>query len=393
MTLKKIFINRNAKANVLSGHPWCYLNSIEKVENGIKDGDLCEIFSGNNFLGIGYHNSKPDIRIRIITRRKLEINTDFFIERFNILRKNKETYLTNTNAYRLVFGESDNLPGLIVDVYNKTLIIQIHTLGMEKLKSFIVEALVKIYSPSMIFERSDVGSRTNEGMPNDTKGLLYGKEVTDVEIIENGYKFVVNVIEGQKTGFFIDQRENRLALTKYCKDKKVLNCFSYTGGFSVYAAKTADSVTSVDISKPATEQARTNFKINNYDLTKHKFEAVDVFDYLKALSKGDFDLIILDPPSFAKNKKQIPNAVKAYTTINSKALEKLNDYDILVTSSCTTNIDEHTFLKILAQSSQNANCYLKILESKTQPVDHTYNLSFPEGRYLKFFVCQKIPIQ
>lgn len=390
--LKKAFLKEKVIKSIKSGHPWCFSGGIQKVEDGILDGDLCEVYSNKEFLGIGYFNSKSDIRIRILSRVRETINTDFFIKRFKVLKEHKESYISNTNAYRLVFGESDNLPGLIVDIYNNVAILQIHTNGIEKLKNNIKEALIKVLNPLMIYEKSDIRVRMNEGLPQQAHSLLYGNMIEDVEIIENNFKFIINVIKGQKTGFFLDQRMNRLSLIQYTKDKTVLNCFSYTGGFSVYAQFNAKSVTSVDISKEAMEYAKKNFMLNNFKVEENKFIVSDVFDYLKKIRNYEYDLIILDPPSFAKNKKQVKNAIKAYTTINSKALEKLPDYGILVTSSCTTHINELTFIKILHQSSVNTNCQLKVLESRIQPLDHPYNLNFPEGRYLKFFILQKYPV-
>ncbi|MBN2547094.1 MAG: class I SAM-dependent rRNA methyltransferase [Spirochaetes bacterium] len=390
--LKKITIKKNVLKNIIAGHPWCFSGALEKIDAGLKNGDLCEIYSNDQFLGIGYFNSNTNIAVRVLTRKKQAINTHFFIERLKSLKTQKEKYLNNTNAYRLCFGESDNLPGLVIDIYHNVIIIQIHTLGMDKLKQFIIDALVSIYDAEMIYEKSALSVRTQEGLEKETNKLLFGKQLNEVDIIENGFKFRVNVVMGQKTGFFLDQRENRLALMKYTKNRNVLNCFCYTGGFSVYSAVNAKSVTSVDISKPAIEQVKINFKLNNLDSSQNKFFTADVFDYLKSLEKGDYDLIILDPPSFAKNKKQLANAIKAYTTINSKALEKLNDHDILVSSSCTTHVDETTFIKILNQCAINTKCQLKVLESKIQPHDHPYNISYPEGRYLKFFILQKYPI-
>lgn len=391
-SLKKITIKKNVLKNIIAGHPWCFSGALEKIDAGLKNGDLCEIYSNDQFLGIGYFNSNTNIAVRVLTRKKQAINTHFFIERLKSLKTQKEKYLNNTNAYRLCFGESDNLPGLVIDIYHNVIIIQIHTLGMDKLKQFIIDALVSIYDAEMIYEKSALSVRTQEGLEKETNKLLFGKQLNEVDIIENGFKFRVNVVMGQKTGFFLDQRENRLALMKYTKNRNVLNCFCYTGGFSVYSAVNAKSVTSVDISKPAIEQVKINFKLNNLDSSQNEFFTADVFDYLKSLEKGDYDLIILDPPSFAKNKKQLANAIKAYTTINSKALEKLNDHDILVSSSCTTHVDETTFIKILNQCAINTKCQLKVLESKIQPHDHPYNISYPEGRYLKFFILQKYPI-
>lgn len=391
--MKKILIKKNVLKNILRGHPWIFSGAIDKnsVQN-IKDGELIEIFCEDKFIGIGYYNSKTDIAIRILTRANVKIDKSFFLNRFKILKENKEKFLKDTNSYRLVFGESDNIPGLVVDLYNKVIVIQVHTLGIELLKNYIIDALKELFKPVMIYEKSDIGIREKEGLKKESTGLLYGRLVEYVEITENGIKFNVNIVKGQKTGFFLDQRENRKSLQKYSKNRNILNCFCYTGGFSLYVAFNAKSVTSIDISKDAIEDAKKNFIINGLDVNKYRFISQDVFEFLKDIKKDQFDMIILDPPSFAKNKKQIKNAIKAYITINSKSLEKLPDYGILVSSSCTSHIDEPTFIKILHTSAVNANCQLKVLESKCQPYDHSYNLSFPEGRYLKFFVLQKIPI-
>lgn len=390
--MKKVFVRQKVLKSIYNGHPWVFSGAIESVGKDVEDGDVCGVFFEDDHLGTGYFNSQSDICLRIVSRWDKKLNSKFFVKRFDGLKRSKEEFISDdTDCYRVVFGESDNLPGLVVDKYADVLSVQFHTLGMDKLRNEIVDALVKVFNPSCIYERSDIGVRKKEGLVPQ-KGLLYGEEQEWVEIKENGMKFLVNVIEGQKTGFFLDQRENREALAKYCNGKKVLNCFSYTGGFSVYAAKTAEKVVSVDISKPATENAIKNFELNGFDTNKHEFIAKDVFDYLKAMERGSFDVIILDPPSFAKNKKQLKNAIKAYTTINSKAIEKLNDGGILVSASCTAHIDEMTFIKILHQSSVNAKCQLKLIKSFSQPHDHGYNLCFPEGRYLKFFILQKTPI-
>jgi 23S rRNA (cytosine1962-C5)-methyltransferase len=382
-------INPDRVKNIQGGHPWIFSGALAQKPK-IPDGSLVRIMSNRQFVGVGYYNSRTDIAVRILSLRDEVIDARFFTERFRTLRHRKEEWLpTRTNAYRAVFGEADGIPGLVVDKYNDVLVAQFHTLGMNSLKSMVVEALVKAFNPGTIIERSDVGVRKMEGLEDQPIGVLYGKDISEVEIEEQGRKFLVHVIEGQKTGFFLDQRENRQAITRYCKGRNVVNCFSYTGGFSVYAASTAKRVVSVDISKPATEYCRRNFKLNNLPASEDDFLALDVFDFLKAMEPGAFDFIILDPPSFAKNRKQLPNAIKAYTTINSKALEKLPDGGILVSSSCTSHVDPGTFVKILNQAAINTRCTLKVLESREQPFDHPYNLAFPEGRYLKFFILQK----
>jgi 23S rRNA (cytosine1962-C5)-methyltransferase len=375
--------------NVQSGHPWIFSGALAGTPK-VADGSLVRIMAGKQFVGIGYYNSHTDIAIRVLSLSDEVIDARFFADRFRTLRRRKEEWLpAKTNAFRAVFGEADGIPGLVVDKYNNVLVTQFHTFGMNSLKQVVVEGLVKAFSPATIVERSDVGVRKMEGLEDQPIGILYGKDVTEVEIEEQGRKFLVNVIEGQKTGFFLDQRENRQAITRYCSGRTMVNCFSYTGGFSVYAAATAKRVVSVDISKPAMEFCRRNFKLNGLAAPEKDFLAVDVFDYLKAMQPGEFDFIILDPPSFAKNRKQLPNAIKAYTTINSKALEKLPEGGILVSSSCTSHVDPGTFVKILNQAAINTRCTLKVLESREQPFDHPYNLAFPEGRYLKFFILQK----
>lgn len=388
-TLPIVQIKPERVKSMLAGHPWIFSGALAKKPD-VPDGALVKIQSHLQVLGVGYYNSRTDIAVRLLTQRDEAIDSAFFAERFRLLRRRKEEWLpARTNAYRAVFGESDGLPGLIVDKYANTLVAQFHTLGMDRLKPMVVDGLAKAFGPASIVERSDVANRIHEGLETKPIGMLHGKDVTDVEIEEQGFKFLVNVKEGQKTGFFLDQRENRQAILRFAKGRTLANCFSYTGGFSVYAASVAKRVVSVDISKPAMEFCRRNFKLNGFPAPEGDFLAQDVFDFLKDMKPGEFDFIILDPPSFAKNKKQLTNAIKAYTTINSKALEKLPEGGILVSSSCTSHVDQSIFIKILHQSSVNARCVLKVLDSREQPFDHPYHLSFPEGRYLKFFILQK----
>jgi 23S rRNA (cytosine1962-C5)-methyltransferase len=387
--IPSVSIRPERTKSILAGHPWIFSGALLRAPDA-PDGSLVKVFSNKQFLGIGYYNSRTDIAVRMLTMKDEEINSGFFAERFRHIRRRKEEWLpADTNAYRAVFAEGDGIPGLIVDKYADTLVAQFHTRGTDSLKRIIVEGLVKAFDPASVVERSDVANRLHEGLDDKPVGMLHGKQVSEVEIREQGFKFLVHVMEGQKTGFFLDQRENRQAIVRFAKGRTLANCFSYTGGFSVYAASVAKRVVSVDISKPAMEYCRRNFRLNGHPVPEGDFLAQDVFDFLKDMQPGAFDFIILDPPSFAKNKKQLPNAIKAYTTINSKALEKLPDGGILVSSSCTSHVDQGTFVKILHQSSINARCSLKVLDSREQPFDHPYHLSFPEGRYLKFLILQK----
>lgn len=388
-TLPSVQLRPDRARNVLGGHPWIFSGALAGPPK-VPDGSLVRILAGKQFIGVGYYNGRTDIAVRLLSLKDEAIDAGFFAARFKLLRRRKEEWLPGrTNAYRAVFAESDGFPGLVVDKYDQTLVAQFHTFGMDRLKPLVVEGLLQAFGPKSIVERSDVANRAFEGLEDKPVGILYGEDAAEVEIEEQGFKFLVHVKEGQKTGFFLDQRDNRQAIVRYCKGRTLANCFSYTGGFSVYAASVAKRVVSVDISKPATEYCRRNFALNGFKTAEGDFLAQDVFDFLKAMEPGSFDFIILDPPSFAKNKKQLTNAIKAYTTINSKALEKLPDGGILVSSSCTSHVDQSTFIKILNQSAVNARCQLKVLESREQPQDHPYNLAFPEGRYLKFFILQK----
>lgn len=375
--------------SLLAGHPWIFSGALaEKVT--APDGSLVRVLAGDRCLGIGYYNGRTDIAVRLLSRVDVPIDTAFFADRFRALRSRKEGWLPGgTDAYRVVFGESDGLPGLVVDRYADSLSIQFHTAGMDALKPLVLAGLVEVFAPDQVVERSDVGARRAEGMEPLPPAVLHGTPRREVEIRENGFRFLVDLMEGQKTGFFLDQRENRHALQRYAAGRSVLNCFSYSGGFSVYAAATARRVASVDISKTAIDLARRNFALNGLPAPEGDFIARDVFDHLKEIRKGEFDLILLDPPSFAKNRKQLANAIKAYTSLNTLALEKLPDEGLLVSSSCTSHVDQMTFIKILHQSSVLAKCVLRVVDSREQPFDHPYHLSFPEGRYLKFFVLQK----
>ena len=267
--------------------------------------------------------------------------------------------------------------------------VQFHTLGMETLRESIIAALLEVFPPTALVERSDLAVRKHEGLPDQPIRVLQGTVDSEIEILENGCRFLVDVLKGQKTGFFLDQRENRLALRRWCTGRSVLNVFCYTGGFSVYAAATAKRVASLDASASAMDLCRRNLLLNGFNFPDEDFITQDAFDFISGLKSGEFDCIILDPPSFAKNRGQVKNAIKAYNTINTKALQALPVGGILVSASCTSHIDPLTFLKILHQSAVNARCGLKVLEIKEQPFDHPYNLAFPEGRYLKFVVMQK----
>lgn len=398
MSYLKVYLNPQKEAGIAKKrHPWLFSHAIEKPQN-LENGSLCDVFFSNKktFFGRGYFNKFSQISVRLLTRDQNEnIDQKFLEKRLTELKEIRERFIdtSSTNAYRLVFGESDSMPGLVLDKYNKTYVIQIHTAGMEKLKPLVVEAVKKIFNPETLYERSDVNVRLLEGLKECPRGHLYGKKLTgEIEILENGIPLLVDNVNGQKTGLFLDQRENRKALQKYSAGKKILNCFCYTAGFSVYAALAgASSTTNIDVSKDALETAKRNFTLNKLDIKKHEFIDEDVFDYLEKCKNpaNQFDLIILDPPAFVKNKKTLSSGLSGYLHINERALRILPRNGVLITSSCSAFVTDELFQNMLIQASHKANCTLKMLEIKHQPIDHPFNLDFPEGKYLKFYVMLK----
>jgi len=397
-SLKPVFLSyRKEAALVKLRHPWLFSDAILKPE-GIADGELCDVFLSDKqtFFGRGYYNSKSKIVVRFLTRNQQHVvDQHFFEDRLRELKAIRERfiYTDKTNAYRLVFGESDGLPGLVLDKYDEVYVMQIHTAGMEMLKPVVVEAIKKVFDPKTLYERSDVNVRLLEGLKECPSQHLFGEELAgDIVFKENGIPFYVDVVHGQKTGFFLDQRENRKSLQKYVTGKTLLNAFCYTAGFSVYAALAgASRITSMDISKHAIEAAKNNFQLNGLDSEKFEFVVADVFRYLSDCIKEKigFDIIILDPPAFVKNAKSLDKGMAGYLQINEFALKMLPVGGILVSSSCSAFVTDAMFQKMLTLASHRTRCNLKVLEIRHQPPDHPFNLDFPEGKYLKFWVLEK----
>lgn len=398
MSLPAVFLKAEKEKGIMKKHhPWVFSEALREG-NKPENGSLVDIYQSDEktFFGRGYYNQFSSISVRILTRNFEEkIDQLFFEKRFHELSIFRERFIDkrDTTAYRVVFGESDGFPGLIVDKYDQTYVIQIHTAGMEQLKPLVIDALKKVFSPHTIYERSDVNVRLKEGLKDCPRQHLFGEKIDgEIKILENGIPFFVNVTHGQKTGFFLDQRENRKALQKYSAGKQVLNCFCYTAGFSVYATLAgATSTTNVDIAPEALETAKRNFQLNKLPVENHEFIKADVFDYLETAikEKKNFDMVILDPPAFVKNKKTLKSGLSGYLRINERALTLLPKGGILVSSSCSSHVSDEMFRDMLTLASHRARCTLKILEIRHQPPDHPYNLDFPEGKYLKFWVCAK----
>jgi 23S rRNA (cytosine1962-C5)-methyltransferase len=378
-----------------NGHLWIFSGALQQPPRWIEPGGLVDVKSATGgFVARGYYNPQTDIAIRILTRDFLEaIDYDFVRRRLHSAATLRQVFdPAQTNAYRLVNAEGDGLPGLIVDRYAEILVAQIHTLGMEQLRSLVIEALMDETGARGLLLRNDSQSRRREGLEVEEAEVAAGVVPTQVAIRENGVLFLVDPWEGQKTGFFLDQRDKRESLRKYSRGKRVLNCFSYSGGFSVYAALTSSAthVTSVDISEPAIEAARQHFAMNGLDPNQHEFHIADVFEYLEAAIQRSelFDVVVLDPPAFARSQNARTQALKAYRRLNQLGVQVLRPGGILLTCSCSGVIGMDDVLGTLSHVAQRLQRTVQLLETFTHGVDHPINLAMPETAYLKAVFCR-----
>jgi 23S rRNA (cytosine1962-C5)-methyltransferase len=381
--------------SLLSGHLWIFSGALQQPPHWIEPGGLVDVKSSTaQFVARGYYNPRTDIAIRILTRDIEEaIDEDFLRRRIRSALELRQVFDPNdTNAYRLINAEGDGLPGLIVDRYAEILVAQIHTAGMERLRQQLIDALMDETGTRGLLLRNDNQSRRREGLELEEPQVAAGGVPMQVTVRENDVLFLIDPWQGQKTGFFLDQRDKREALRKYAHAKRVLNCFSYSGGFSVYAALTSDKtrVTSVDISALAIETARQHFVLNGRDPNQHQFVIADVFDYLEqAQSAGEqFDVVVLDPPAFAKSQSARTQALKAYRRLNMLGMQVLRPGGILLTCSCSGVIGMDDFLGALSQSAQRLQRAVQLLETYTHGVDHPINLAMPETAYLKAVYCR-----
>ncbi|VBB46778.1 SAM-dependent methyltransferase [uncultured Paludibacter sp.] len=370
-------------------HPWVFSGAIQKIHGKPEEGDLVEVQDVNkNFLGIG-HYQVGSIAVRIVSFNNENINNDFWKNKICQAYEVRCTLgLVNpqNNTYRLVHGEGDNLPGLIVDVYDDTAVIQAHSVGMHHIRETIAKSIVDVVpAVKNVFYKSETTLPYYAPIqPKDD--YLIGSESKNFKAIENGLQFQVDWLRGQKTGFFVDQRENRALLEKYSEGKNVLNMFCYTGGFSVYALRGgANLVHSVDSSAKAVELTDKNVKINFPDENRHQSFAEDAFKFL-AEKRAEYDLIILDPPAFAKHRDAVRNALKGYKRLNAKALEQIKPNSILFTFSCSQVISKEQFRLAVFSAAAEVKRNVRILHQLTQPADHPINIYHPEGEYLKGLV-------
>lgn len=385
-----LIVHRQRIGPILGRHPWVFSGALKNIPDGLESGTPVRLENEEGgFLAQGYFNSYSQIAVRLWSWDENEtVDEKFFEKKISdayALRK-QLVASKKTDSYRLVHSENDLLPGLIVDKYGEYLVLQFHTTGIEFWKDAIIKALKKVLEPTGIYERSDVRTRGIEGAEKKA-GLLFGKVPERIKISENGYKFWVDVMGGQKTGFFLDQRDKRQALAKYAEDKTVLNCFSYSGGFSVYALGAgAKHVVSVDASESALELAVENVKLNKLDVKKCDFVCGDVKQYLfdaNQEEKKKFDVIILDPPAFVKDRHKVKEGLMGYKKINEMALRILPSSGVLVSASCSAHVTLSDFRYMLSESAGHTRRSLQVLETYTHGIDHPELVSFMEGEYLK----------
>lgn len=387
---KQVYLRKGKEESLLRFHPWVFSGAIASLDEGIEEGEIVKVItSKGDCIAIG-HYQIGSIAVRILTFKDVIIDGNYWCSRLKsaIDMRVKLGIADNpqNNTYRLVHGEGDNLPGLVIDVYGRTAVMQAHSVGMHVYRKEIASALVTVMGERIanVYYKSETTLPFKAGLGQEN-GFLYGGSEVDTAV-ENGLKFHVDWLKGQKTGFFVDQRENRSLLERYAKDKRVLNMFCYTGGFSFYAMRGgAQLVHSVDSSAKAIELTRRNVELNFPGDMRHEAFCEDAFKYLDKAG-GDYDLIILDPPAFAKHRAALRNALKGYTRLNVKAFEKMKSGGILFTFSCSQVVTKDNFRNAVFTAAAQAGRKVRILHQLHQPADHPINIYHPEGEYLKGLV-------
>lgn len=378
-----------------AGGMWVYDNEIDSVMGSFEDGDVVEVRDFDGYcMGCGYINTRSKITLRMLSRKKdAVIDEAFFQQRVRDAWEYRKQTI-DTASCRLIFGEADFLPGIVVDKFSDVLVVESLALGIDRWKLVIVEALKKVLAEDGIvirgvYERSDARVRLQEGLER-SKGFIGESFDTKVEILENGVRYIVDVEDGQKTGFFLDQKNNRAAIHSFCKGKKVLDCFSHTGSFALNAGVAgASSVLGVDASRLAVDQARSNAKLNGLE-DRVKFLCADVFELLPQLETAGekFDVVILDPPAFTKSRNSVKNAVKGYREINVRGLKLVRDGGFLVTCSCSHFMEPELFAKTIREAAVGAHKRLRQVEFRTQACDHPILWAADQSYYLKFYIFQ-----
>jgi|WetSurMetagenome_2_1015567.scaffolds.fasta_scaffold00983_6 23S rRNA (cytosine1962-C5)-methyltransferase len=385
----KIVLKSGKEVSLKRFHPWVFSGAIKKMYGNPSEGDLVDVYDNKDaFLATG-HYAPSSITVRVLSFEQVTPDINFFREKIKraIAYRKSIGIIDNPmiNVYRLIHGEGDGLPGLIIDYYNGVAVIQMHSVGFYRIRKEIAQILVELLGDKLVavYDKSE-GTIPHMSETTGTNEFLYGTS-GPVIVTENGYKFKIDWTTGQKTGFFIDQRENRKLLEKYTDGKSVLNMFGYTGGFSVYAMKNATLVHTVDSSFPAIELANENITLNYGEDSRHESFQVDAFDYLNHI-KNQYDLIILDPPAFAKHNNVLANALQGYKRLNIKAIEQIRPGGIIFTFSCSQVVTKENFRKSVFAAAANTGRSVRILHQMTQPPDHPVNIYHPESEYLKGLV-------
>jgi 23S rRNA (cytosine1962-C5)-methyltransferase len=377
---------------LIAGHCWIYAGEIAAISDKAADGDAVEILDHRKrTLGVGLLNRKSQITVRRFSRQKEELDRGFFRRRLAAADEYRQRVVANATCCRLVFSESDQLPGLILDKFGEHLVLQALTLGIERRKAMIVELCSELFRPKAIVERSDAPSRKLEGLP-ETKGVLAGETDGNVVIEVGGVRFAVNLLEDQKTGFFLDQAANYQEMFRLCSGKRVLDCFSYHGGFALYAAKAgASSVEAVEISDVAVGRARQNAELNGL-LGKIDFNCANAFDTLKKYDaeRRQFDVIVLDPPTFTRTKQNVDDALRGYKEINLRALKMLAPGGVLATFTCSHHINAELLRAVVVDAAADARKTVRLLKPLSQNADHPILPAIPETEYLKGMLLEVI---
>ena len=390
-----VILKKGEGRTLKAGGAWIFDNEIDKVEGTPEDGSLVEVRDFDGYgMGTGFYNSRSKIRVRMMSRKAGQvIDRDFLRMRVqNAWDYRKKT--VDTSSCRIIFGEADFLPGLVVDKFSDVLVVQSLALGIDRMKEEILSLLVEALRADGveirgIYERSDAKVREQEGLPRQ-KGFIGAKFPTRVQIVENGVRYEVDVEDGQKTGFFLDQKYNRLAIQRLCKDARVLDCFTHTGSFALNAGIAgASSVLGVDASQLAVDQARINAELNGLS-DRVQFQCADVFDLLPELERQgeQFDVVILDPPAFAKSRASVKNATRGYRDINLRGMKLVRDGGYLATCSCSHFMTYELFTQTIAQAARSAHVRLRQVEYRTQAPDHPILWAADESYYLKFYIFQ-----
>ena len=387
--MTKLYLKRKISQRIALGHPWIFNNEVERVLGPVSPGDIVEVYYWDDqFAGMGYINPQSQIIVRLLTRKKEIIDTEFFYKRI-LEAWNYRQKIGYTENCRLIFGEADGLPALIIDKFNDYFVIQTLALGIDVWKPAIVDALNRIFSPKGIYERNDVPVRELEGL-EQKKDFLSAPFPTEIIINENDLRFHVNIETGQKTGYFLDQQDNRRAIESIVKDADVLGAFTYTGTFEIHAAHYgAKSVLGIDISENAVAQANKNAALNKLDHIV-KFEAMNAFDVLKNWGKQgkQYDVVMLDPPAFTKSRATIEKAITGYKEINLRGMKLIKNGGFLVTSSCTNLVNPELFLDTIHLAAKDARKRIRQVTFKTQSSDHPIIWGMENTHYLKFLIVE-----